>query len=123
MDYILNLTQHIATPEQKACNVVEPDNETKKYIQQTLTFDSIPRNIDIELAARVLAGIANEFLQCDKVMIGGAPYLMSALERELKEVGKRPVYAYSERVSEDQRQTDGTVKKVSIFKHIGFVEV
>lgn len=29
-------------------------------------------------------------------------------------------YAYSERVSEEIHQPDGTVKKVNVFKHLGF---
>ena len=32
-------------------------------------------------------------------------------------------YAYSERVSQDMPQPDGSVKKISIFQHKGWVEV
>lgn len=39
---------------------------------------------------------------------------------------KRPkqiVYAHSERVSEDHVQPDGSVKKISIFKHINWIKL
>jgi hypothetical protein len=56
-------------------------------------------------------------------MIGGAPYLMGALEKALRECGFTPVYAFSKRESIDQPQPDGSVRKVAVFRHLGFVEV
>ena len=56
-----------------------------------------------------------------KVMIGGAPWFMSALEKELIANGFKPVYAFSERVSVDHHQPDGSVRKVNEFRHIGFI--
>lgn len=35
----------------------------------------------------------------------------------------RLLFAHSERVSEDQIQPDGSVRKVSIFKHVKFFEI
>lgn len=32
-------------------------------------------------------------------------------------------YAHSERVSQDEPQADGSIKKISIFKHVKFIEV
>jgi hypothetical protein len=55
-------------------------------------------------------------------MIGGAPYLMPALEQELRRVGIQPVYAFSKRISIDQPQPDGRIKKISNFKFEGLVE-
>ena len=57
-----------------------------------------------------------------KVMIGGAPWFMSSLEKELEAKGFKPVYAFSERVSVEQKQEDGSVKKINIFRHAGFIE-
>ena len=34
----------------------------------------------------------------------------------------RPVYAFTARDSVDAEQADGSVKKVAVFKHLGFVE-
>lgn len=33
------------------------------------------------------------------------------------------LYAHSERVSQDEPQADGSVKKVSVFKHVKFIEL
>jgi hypothetical protein len=57
-----------------------------------------------------------------KVMIGGAPWFMSALEKALVANGFKPVYAFSERVSVDHHLPDGSVKKVNEFRHVGFIE-
>jgi hypothetical protein len=54
-------------------------------------------------------------------MIGGAPYLMAPLESALRAHGITPVYAFSVRESVDQVQPDGSVRKVAVFRHAGFV--
>jgi hypothetical protein len=57
-----------------------------------------------------------------QVMLGGAPWIVAPLVSALNDMrGVRPVYAFSERVSVDFPQADGTVKKVAVFKHAGFV--
>lgn len=130
---ILNLTQHASTPEQKAQLVVEP-RMTKAKIQKLLTFEEIPTREEIEARASELAEIAAEeasmyagdtdnTIWITRVMIGGAPYLMAALEKALRERGFTPVYAFSKRESVEQPQPDGSVKKTAVFRHIGFVEV
>lgn len=115
---ILNLTQHPATEEQISAGVVEPEN--KKAIQDLLTFTGIPTREEIVDRAKKLAEIAHEF-GASKTMIGGVPYLMGPLEKELRFAGIIPVYAYSDRVSIEEI-IDGKVVKKSIFKHLGFVE-
>lgn len=130
---ILNLTQHTATQEQKAQLVVEP-RMTKEEIRKLLTFEEIPSKEEIESRATKLAEIAaseashyagdtDNRIWITRVMIGGAPYLMGALEKALRECGFTPVYAFSKRESIDQPQPDGSVKKIAVFRHIGFVEV
>lgn len=130
---ILNLTQHVVTPEQKAQLVVEP-RMCKTEIRELLTFEEIPSKEEIEARANKLAEIAvseanhyagetdNE-IWITRVMIGGAPYLMGALEKAVKECGFTPVYAFSKRESEEIPQPDGSVRKVQVFRHCGFVEV
>ena len=115
----LNLTQHIGMPEQ---GVVEP--KFKKNVQDLLTFEELPTPEQVEDRALKLACIALD--QCkkgDRVMIGGAPFLMGPLERKLLQAGLKPVYAFSRREVVEQTQADGVVKKVAVFKHVGFVEV
>jgi hypothetical protein len=130
---ILNLTQHVSTDEQKAQLVVEP-RMCKAKIQKLLTFEEIPTREEIEARAKELARIAaseasfyagetDNKIWITRVMIGGAPYLMGALEKALRECGFTPVYAFSKRESIDQPQPDGSVKKIAVFRHLGFVEV
>ena len=57
-----------------------------------------------------------------RAMIGGAPFFMSTLERVLVLNGIKPLYAFSERVSEETTAPDGAVTKINVFKHIGFVD-
>jgi hypothetical protein len=130
---ILNLTQHVATDEQKAQLVVEP-RMTKEKIKKLLTFEEIPTKEEIEARAEKLAEIAvseasmyagetDNVVWITRVMLGGAPYLMGALEKAVRECGFTPVYAFSQRESEEITQPDGSVRKVQVFRHIGFVEV
>lgn len=56
-----------------------------------------------------------------RVMVGGAPWFMSALCVSLKERGFNPVFSFTERQSIDEPQGDGSVKKVSVFNHVGFI--
>ena len=130
---ILNLTQYVVTAEQKAQLVVEP-RMCKTEIRELLTFEEIPSKEEIESRATKLAEIAvseasmyagetDNVVWITRVMLGGAPYLMGALEKAVRECGFTPVYAFSQRESEEITQPDGSVRKVQVFRHIGFVEV
>lgn len=123
---ILNLTQHKATPEQLSAGVVDLSPDFP--LSRELTFTTIPTNKELEERAKGLAKLLRacyphfgmEYMPTH-VMIGGAPFFMSCLEVALKEVDFIPVYAFSERVSVEEIQADGSVKKTNVFKHMGFV--
>lgn len=119
-DRILNLTQHFATADQVKVGVEEPVH--KDRIQSLLNFVEIPTEMGMKSRAEKLAYYAAED-GYDKAMIGGAPYFMSHLEKALKAKGIIPVYAFSARISTECEQADGSVRKVNVFKHIGFYEV
>jgi len=121
MKKILNLTQHESTKEQKDQGVFEPSKKDKEYIKQLLTFEDIPSKDLLEQRAKSLTAIALTY-GVEKIMIGGAPYFMSFLERELKFIGMKLVYSFSKRVVEEV-QNDKEVVKISSFKHIGFIEL
>ena len=127
MQKILNLTQHIATPEQTEAGVFEPSEEDKKEIQKLLTFEEIPDTKELGTRAYCIGRIAIHYFDdgasSGNAMIGGAPYFMNFLEDALKYEGIKPMYAFSKRESADQVQPDGSVIKVAVFKHCGFVEV
>ena len=120
---ILNLTQHQATPEQLAQGVFEP--VVKRQITDRLLFEELPTQQEIVDRAEAIARIAsgNNYSGVKHAMIGGAPYLMPLLEKSLRRVGITPLYSFSERVSEEVHQADGSVVKTNVFKHVGFVGV
>ena len=116
---IINLTQHTSTDDQIRAGVVTPAQ--KELIKELLTFNDLPNQEEILNRVSKLATIA-EMHGAHAAMIGGAPFLMSALERELKNRRITPVYAFSKRVV-TERTTDGKTEKISVFRHLGFVEV
>lgn len=121
---ILNLTQHPATLEQIAAGVVDLPADQRAAICALLTFDSLPTRTEIEDAAEAIALMADDHLPESgdhQAMIGGAPWLMSSLEAALREQRIKPVYAFSVRESVEQAQADGSVRKVNVFRHAGFV--
>jgi hypothetical protein len=144
---ILNLTQHISTPEQLEAGVVEPI--AKDVIQHYLTFEELPTQEVINLHVSRLVSICerwksrkiellqhatqqsdaipytlmevHEIMRPD-VMIGGAPFLMEPLATALKQSGFNPVYAFSRRES-IETVINGEVIKTSKFIHQGFVGI
>ena len=119
---IINLTQHAATLEQVNAGVVDLTGNSLEALKANLTFTYMPDKKGIVERAERIAALA-EAHGFTKAMIGGAPYLMSSLETALKVAGITPVYAFSERISKEETLPDGTVRKVNIFQHRGFIEV
>lgn len=121
---IINLTQHPATPEQIAAGVIDLDEPARETLAAMLTFDRIPTGEEIRAVAEGIAFLADcraEEAADQKAMIGGAPWLMGALEAALLEQRIQPVYAFSVRESSEQQQPDGSIRKVNVFRHAGFV--
>jgi len=116
---IINLTQHLATPEQLASGVVDLPASQREVLQQLLTFDTPPSAAILIDTARKLAVMAADY---QSALIGGAPFLMSHLERHLSLRGIRPLYAFSRRESVEEVQPDGSVRKINVFRHAGFVD-
>ena len=122
MTTILNLTQHNKTVQQEAAGVFEPKDKT--LVQTLLTFERVPTKLELQQRAKELANYVQVVEDhVGKVMIGGAGYFMSELEDALKGINCTPVYSFTERVSKEETQPDGTVKKNVVFLHTGFVEV
>lgn len=115
--YIKNLTQHAATPEQIAAGVVDLAGDERTQLVNLLNFSELPTRAEILARAIKLAFLAGD---ANQAMIGGAPFLMSALENALTEVGIDPIYSFSVRCSAE-KLVDGVVVKTSSFSHAGFV--
>lgn len=115
---IINLTQHDLTPSQVESGCIEaPD---KKRLQEVLTFNTLPTVDEVESRAKTLATMASGY---SRALIGGAPFLMSSLEKALLKKGIIPMYSFSQRVSTETTNSEGIVVKTQQFQHIGFVEV
>ena len=129
----LNLTQHQATPEQKAAGVVDLKPELREELKELLTFYNTPSADDIEQTCEGIYEIVKKQLEIPfdvededeairglgiSFMIGGAPFLMGPLSQYLIYAGT-VLFAFSKRVSEEDPETG---KKVSYFRHEGFVE-
>jgi len=137
---ILNLTQHPTTAEQRTAGVVDLEPRDAAYIRHWLTADSLEhlsdwtgagdpplndRGLELHASpatrAAYIADRAAE-LGATHAMIGGAPWLMAPLHAALMERGIKPLYAFSRRESVEEMQPDGSVRKINVFRHAGFVE-
>lgn len=123
-EVIWNATQHSATPEQKAQGVVDLPTEIREELCKHLTFEDIPGSEDLRMRSIAVVGL---LMTCgakpgDKAMLGGAPFFMEELSHSCREIGLVPVFAFSRRESAEQVMPDGSIKKVAVFRHLGFVE-
>ena len=127
---IVNLTQHPATPDQIAAGVTDLPASLRERAVQLLTFPYRPDANLIESRAELLVELVHEFLDTHPltipntgypVMIGCALWLVTDLEAELLAHDFEPVYAFSRRLTIEMPQADGSVRKVTDFRHNGFV--
>ena len=126
----MNLTQHAATKEQIAQGVFDVPQEFKVSLESILTFKTCPTRLETYEKAFALfdfyckvvqATTVDEKELAPAVMIGGAPFFMAPLDNVFADKKVIVKYAFSERVSQESLQDDGTVKKVNVFMHVGFV--
>jgi len=122
MQKILNLTQHYATPDQVAAGVVDAPADVRETLVSLLTFDEAPTPMGVARRARRITDLALS-LGAERVMIGGAPYLMASLEKALFAAGIEPFYSFTKRETIETVQPDGSVRKVAVFRHAGWVMV
>jgi len=122
---IMNLTQHAPTPEQ----VTEGVAPASATVQALLMFEAtrgdqgrlqVPPMTEVRRRAETLANLAAES-GASRAMIGGASFLMGPLEAALIRKGIEPLYSFSARESVEEAQADGSVKKISSHRHIGFM--
>lgn len=134
---ILNLTQHMATNDQRAAGVVDLPDTLRAHVTDWLTFLTLPTAAEIHERATALADLASRLQDPEDragegvnlgssafalhALIGGAPWFMAPLEAALRDRGVIPVYAFSVRESVEETAPDGTVRKSAVFRHKGFV--
>lgn len=136
----MNMTQHAATADQIAAGVFDLPAAARADLQALLTFGELPDEQEIRARAEQIAGLAALCASAEDradddgalpvgdvgdfalhAMIGGALWLMAPLAAALREQGIEPVFAFSVRETEEQKQPDGSVRKVAVFRHAGFV--
>lgn len=114
---ILNLTQYPATPEQVAAGVIDVKGGHKAALARMLTARHLPSRGLVVAMAEEIASFAHYEYGASAAMLGGAPWLMRALEDRLDAYGIEALYAFSVRES-----TEKTLPaKTSVFRHVGFV--
>jgi hypothetical protein len=116
---IVNLTQHTILAEQAEAGVFDLPGVDHDILIRLLNFDILPSGREINNRAFAIAELAEKY-KPDQALIGGAPFLMGALERSLRGNSITPVYAFSVRESVEEI-IDGHLIKTSVFKHQGFV--
>lgn len=125
---IINLTQHLATPEQLAAGVVDLPPGLLAEARKIMTFHELPPPTELYERADALVDLVHRYndgapVMAHAVMIGGSPFFMAPLHIAILEAGFRPLYAFSRRESVEETLPDGSVKKISVFRHAGFVEL
>lgn len=113
----VNLTQHMAAPEQ---GLTDLSGEAREKLLALLDFRILPSQAEILSRAEALADLA-EAAGTRSAMIGGALFLMGPLEAALRAKGIEAFYAFSTRESAEETQPDGSVRKVAVFRHLGTV--
>lgn len=126
---VINLTQHVASPEQVEAGVLDLDGAYREMLLDILNFVGQPTSEDVLESARDLAFLMERcikrFDEPDlRFMLGGAPFLMaqlSNLEVFDEDLQSRILFAFSERESVERTLPDGSVQKTAVFKHKGFI--
>ena len=123
VERIWNCTQHTATSEQQAQGVIDLPDKWRKQLSELLTFEDLPEPSELRTRSIAVVGVimGAGAKVGDRVMLGGAPFFMEELCRTVREFGFTPVFAFSKRESAERAMPDGTVQKVAVFRHLGFV--
>lgn len=115
---ILNLTQHRCTAEQLQDGIENVPSRLKEQLEALLTFPAHYDLTSLVTNAQALVKLTKK-LGYEAVMLGGMPSFMPILQAEMIKADISVGYARTERVSVDQPQPDGSVRKVSQFRHAG----
>ena len=131
---ILNLTHHSASQNQVDAGVIDLRPEVAAEVRDLLTFIAIPTAEESRDRAEAIAEIAARYDLADtnegigeeftaRAMIAGELWLMAPLEKALLARGITPMYAFSDPVTDEITLPDGSIKKLKMFRRVGFWEV
>ena len=125
---ILNLTPRRATQDQIRAGVIDLPRNIREHLQSLLSnFTRLPSSEEVDAAASLIANVAEQYnKKASAALIDCAPFLAAPLTRHLRTNGFRVLFAFSERVPHEARNTDnteGSDRNVDVIQHLGFVEV
>lgn len=115
---IINLTQNLATEEQRKAGVHE--TSAKKELEKLLTFESMPDVSEIATRAEAIADIALKE-GADAAMIDGASFLMHPLHMALEKKGIEPLYAFYD-CRLVKKDVGKAVIRSNVREHVGFIK-
>lgn len=132
MSIIINTLNHVMTPEQVASLPVEGEIVHVRDWAPELApmFTNSPSDADaIRAGVRAVIGSIESKGVVGIILPGGSPAWMFALARL---IGQREgaavcmnypryLFAHSERVSVEEPQPDGSVRKTAVFQHRGWI--
>lgn len=116
----LNVTNHKLTPEQledlRGIEVVELPEELKACWGNVTPFNYKA------LVKELNYYINKEFNASDMILVAGFMPAVAELVKILKDKEYNVVYSYTKRVADEKLNDDGTITKVSVFRHQGFYQ-
>jgi hypothetical protein len=120
MDNFINVSSHSLTQDQltdlvkMGYSVIELPTELKT---RWSNIDPVAEINDLLISAIVSFAEVN---LATGALVAGEPGHMVSCIKALQEAGVTCFHATTTRVSEDQAEPDGSIKKVSVFKHVRF---
>ena len=125
---MINILAHSLTPAQLAELGGEPTHIKAIDAALAAKIANCPADsAELEAMAaslcRLAIGIDGPGFGSQVLAGSGSPAFTAILGREAARTGVLLVFAHSERVSTDAVQPDGSVRKVSEFRHVKFFEV
>lgn len=124
---MISILAHKLTPEQLTSLGKEPIHirEIDRDLANMIADCPASRSMLFDMARRLV----DHAMKDDGIILAGSgspaftASLGICLGVNIETERVRLLFAHSERISEDQLQPDGSVRKISIFKHVKFFEV
>lgn len=118
---VYNLTKHNFTNEQLAsADCVDVPDAKSPHLQD---FTAPPSDAEFKSRAAELMqlALAAGAKEGDSVLLASAMYFIPSLVAAAKAAGFIPTFSFTQRVSQETKQEDGSIKQVYIFRHEGWI--
>lgn len=118
---VYNLTKHTMTPQQLADGGIDvPAAQRASDLQD---FTSMPTSDELKSRAFKLMDLVIDAGGeiGDGVMLAGAMYFIPYLVDAAKKTGFKPIFSFTQRVSKEIKNEDGSVSLSYVFNHEGWI--